>query len=80
MGHNVPTKRLLFWRLVNVISFYFLIINHIVMDEFIRPRLPEKEIDYCIQFFSKEEATKRILDYIKSLIDDAEQQFNNKKL
>lgn len=44
--------------------------------EFIRANLPEKEIEICLDLFSKEEAKTRLLDYIKGVIDDSERQFN----
>ncbi len=43
--------------------------------KYIRPRLPEKEIELCLELFDKNEAKKRILRYIKDMFDHAESQF-----
>ena len=45
--------------------------------KYLRPRLPEKEIELCLDLFDKEEAKKRILEYIKGVFDDAESQLKN---
>lgn len=45
--------------------------------KYIRPRLPEKEIELCLDLFDKEEAKKRILNYITDVFNDAESQFKN---
>ena len=45
--------------------------------KYLRPRLPEKEIELCLDLFDKEEAKKRILDYITGVFDDAESQLKN---
>lgn len=47
--------------------------------KYIRPRLPEKEIELCLDIFDKQEAKTRILAYIKGVLDDAEIQFKMKK-
>lgn len=43
--------------------------------KYLRPRLPEKEIELCLDLFDKQEAKKRILKYIEDVHDDAESQF-----
>src|SRR5690606_33195873 len=43
----------------------------------LRPRLPEKEVELCLDLFDKQEAKKRILKYIEDVFDDAERQFKN---
>lgn len=43
--------------------------------EYIKPRLPEKEIELCLDLFDKKEAKKRILKYIEGIFNDAESQF-----
>ena len=45
--------------------------------KYLRPRLPGKEIELCLDLFDKEEAKKRILEYIKGVFDDAESQLKN---
>ena len=45
--------------------------------KYLRPRLPEKEIELCLDLFDKQEAKKRILDYITGIFDDAETQLKN---
>ena len=45
--------------------------------KYLRPRLPEKEIELCLDLFDKQEAKKRILKYIEGVLDDAESQFKN---
>lgn len=45
--------------------------------KYLRPRLPEKEIELCLDLFDKEKAKKRILDYITGVFDDAESQLKN---
>jgi len=42
--------------------------------KYLRPRLPEKEIELCLDLFDKQEAKKRILKYIEGVFDDAESQ------
>ena len=42
--------------------------------KYLRPRLPEKEIELCLDLFDKQEAKKRILKYIEGVLDDAESQ------
>ena len=43
---------------------------------YIKPHLPDKEIEYCLEFFEKDEAKKRILSYINGILNDAESQYN----
>mgnify|MGYP007061458894 FL=1 len=45
--------------------------------KYLRPRLPEKEIELCLDLFDKQEAKKRILKYIEGVFDDAESQLKN---
>ena len=45
--------------------------------KYLRPRLPEKEIELCLGLFDKQEAKKRILKYIEGVFDDAESQLKN---
>ena len=45
--------------------------------KYLRPRLPEKEIELCLDLFDKQEAKKRILKYIEGVLDDAESQLKN---
>lgn len=44
---------------------------------YLRPRLPEKEIELCLDLFDKNEAKERILKYIEGVFDDAESQLKN---
>ena len=45
--------------------------------KYLRPRLPEKEIELCLDLFDKNEAKERILKYIEGVFDDAESQSKN---
>lgn len=42
--------------------------------KYVRPRIPENEIEVCLDMFSKEEAKKRICEFIKNTLDDVEMQ------
>ena len=44
--------------------------------KYIKPRIPNKEIELCLDLFGKKEASKRIIEYITGVIDDADTQFN----
>jgi len=48
--------------------------------KYLRPRLPEKEIELCLDLFDKQEAKKRILKYIEGVFDDAESQLKSEQL
>ena len=48
--------------------------------KYLRPRLPEKEIELCLDLFDKNEAKERILKYIEGVFDDAESQLKNATL
>lgn len=45
--------------------------------KYLTPRLPEKEIELCLELFDKKEAKKRILEYIEGVFVDAENQLKN---
>ena len=44
--------------------------------KYIKPRIPNKEIELCLDLFGKKEASKRIIEYITGVIDDSDAQFN----
>ena len=39
-----------------------------------KPKVPENEIEMCLEMFDKKEAKKRICEFIKNTIDDVEWQ------
>lgn len=44
--------------------------------KYIRPEVPEKAIDLCLDMFDKKEAKKRICEWINNTLDDVERQIN----